>query len=107
MRDTEGKERDLALRQQFEALDKEIQKLRQQQHSILTLLKEPVELDQGLMTKERWVEILTQSGMDDEDMHNWHKRFEQMEPQGHLKFLQSLNIDENEIESIREWSREP
>ncbi|MEF1227664.1 MerR family transcriptional regulator, partial [Vibrio fortis] len=88
-------------------LDREIQKLRQQQHSILALLQEPDGLEQGLMTKERWVEILKQSGMDDQDMHNWHKRFEQMEPLGHLKFLQSLNIDESEIEAIRTWSREP
>ena len=107
MVDAGGKERDMALRQQFAALDREIQKLRQQQHSILALLQEPYGLEQGLMTKERWVEILRQSGMDDQDMHNWHKRFEQMEPLGHLKFLQSLNIDESEIEAIRTWSREP
>ncbi|GEA52128.1 MerR family transcriptional regulator [Vibrio inusitatus NBRC 102082] len=99
-------DKDAVLRQQFSALDLEIKKLRQQQHSIMTLLKEPELLNQGLLTKERWTEILKESGMDEQDMINWHKRFEQMEPLGHLKFLQSLNIDEDEIKQIRAWSQQ-
>ncbi|MFA0692714.1 MerR family transcriptional regulator [Vibrio splendidus] len=83
----------------------EIESLLQQ--SIMALLKEPELLNQGLLTKERWTEILKESGMDEQGMINWHKRFEQMEPLGHLKFLQSLNIDEDEIEQIRAWSRKP
>ncbi|MEZ9012808.1 MerR family transcriptional regulator [Vibrio splendidus] len=104
---SQDENRDTVLRQQFAALDLEIQKLRQQQQSIMALLKEPELLNQGLLTKERWTEILKESGMDEQDMINWHKRFEQMEPLGHLKFLQSLNIDEDEIEQIRAWSRKP
>lgn len=104
---SQDENRDVVLRQQFAALDQEIQKLRQQQQSIMALLKEPELLNQGLLTKERWTEILKESGMDEQDMINWHKRFEQMEPLGHLKFLQSLNIDEGEIEHIRAWSRKP
>ena len=80
--------------------------MRQQQQSIMALLKEPELLNQGLLTKERWTEILKESGMDEQGMINWHKRFEQMEPLGHLKFLQSLNIDEDEIAQIRAWSRQ-
>ncbi|MEZ8320426.1 MerR family transcriptional regulator [Vibrio splendidus] len=104
---SQDEDRDTVLRQQFAALDLEIQKLRQQQQSIMALLKEPELLNQGLLTKERWTEILKESGMDEQDMINWHKRFEQMEPLGHLKFLQSLNIDEDEIEQLRAWSRKP
>ncbi|WP_172380262.1 MerR family transcriptional regulator [Vibrio sp. Vb339] len=104
---SQDENRDTVLRQQFAALDLEIQKLRQQQQSIMALLKEPELLNQGLLTKERWTEILKESGMDEQGMINWHKRFEQMEPLGHLKFLQSLNIDEDEIEQIRAWSRKP
>ncbi|WP_135442050.1 MerR family transcriptional regulator [Vibrio tasmaniensis] len=104
---SQDENRDVVLRQQFAALDQEIQKLRQQQQSIMALLKEPELLNQGLLTKERWTEILKESGMDEQDMINWHKHFEQMEPLGHLKFLQSLNIDEGEIEHIRAWSRKP
>jgi MerR family transcriptional regulator, thiopeptide resistance regulator len=107
MQQSKEKDRDAVLRQQFSALGLEIQKLRQQQHSIMTLLKEPELLNTGQLTKERWTEVLRESGMNEQDMLNWHKRFEQMEPQGHLKFLQSLNIDDEEIEQIRAWSREP
>lgn len=107
LQQSQDEDRDVVLRQQFAALDLEIQKLRQQQQSIMALLKEPELRHQGLLTKERWTEILKESGMDEQDMINWHKRFEQMEPLGHLKFLQSLNIDEDEIEQIRAWSRKP
>ncbi|GAL31696.1 transcriptional regulator MerR family [Vibrio maritimus] len=74
------------LRQQFAALDVEIQKLRQQQRSIMTLLKEPELINQGQLTKQRWVEILRESGMNDQDMSNWHKRFEQMDQWGISSF---------------------
>lgn len=106
LQQSQDEDRDVVLRQQFAALDLEIQKLRQQQQSIMALLKDPELLNQGLLTKERWTEILKESGMDEQDMINWHKRFEQMEPLGHLKFLQSLNIDEDEIAQIRAWSRQ-
>ena len=107
MLESKNKDRDAVLRQQFSALDLEIQKLRRQQHSIMTLLKEPGLLNQGQLTKQRWIEILRESGMNDQDMLNWHNRFEQMEPLGHLKFLQSLNISDVEIERIRVRSRKP
>ncbi|MEZ9505971.1 MerR family transcriptional regulator [Vibrio cyclitrophicus] len=106
LQQSQDEDRDVVLRQQFAALDLEIQKLRQQQQSIMALLKDPEFLNQGLLTKERWTEILKESGMDEQGMINWHKRFEQMEPLGHLKFLQSLNIDEDEIAQIRVWSRQ-
>jgi DNA-binding transcriptional MerR regulator len=106
LQQSQDEDRDVVLRQQFAALDLEIQKLRQQQQSIMALLKDPELLNQGLLTKERWTEILKESGMDEQGMINWHKRFEQMEPLGHLKFLQSLNIDEDEIAQIRAWSRQ-
>ena len=107
MQNSHDKNREDVLRKQFAALDTEIQKLRQQQHSIMTLLKAPELLNQGQLTKQRWMEILKESGMDDQGMTNWHKRFEQMEPLGHLKFLQALNIDDDEVEQIRTWSRKP
>ncbi|MFL7016817.1 MerR family transcriptional regulator [Vibrio cyclitrophicus] len=106
LQQSQDEDRDVVLRQQFAALNLEIQKLRQQQQSIMALLKDPELLNQGLLTKERWTEILKESGMDEQGMINWHKRFEQMEPLGHLKFLQSLNIDEDEIAQIRAWSRQ-
>jgi len=93
------------LREQFTCLEKEIQKLRQQQNAVLKLLKQPTLLEENMVTKERWVEIMKAAGLTDQDMENWHKRFEQLEPDAHQEFLESLNIDADEIKSIRAWSR--
>ncbi|NOZ54549.1 MAG: MerR family DNA-binding transcriptional regulator [Gammaproteobacteria bacterium] len=89
------------LRDQFSALEKEILTLRQQQKAIVQLLKQPTLLEQKMVTKDRWVEIMKAAGLSDQDMMNWHKKFEAMEPTEHQKFLESLNIDPDEITKIR------
>ncbi|WP_283132026.1 MerR family DNA-binding transcriptional regulator [Enterovibrio norvegicus] len=94
------------LRDQFNALENEIQRLRQQQKAIVILLEQPRLLEQNMVTKERWVDIMVAAGMSEEDMMNWHKQFEKMEPDAHQEFLESLNIDEKEIIKIRTWSKE-
>ncbi len=58
-----------------------------------------------MISKERWVEIMRAAGLKDEDMHNWHRQFEKMEPEAHQEFLESLGIKPAEITKIREWSR--
>ncbi len=58
-----------------------------------------------MVNKQRWVEIMTAAGFTEQAMHNWHRTFEKMEPQGHQEFLESLGIDAAEIARIREWSR--
>jgi DNA-binding transcriptional MerR regulator len=93
------------LRDQFTVLEKEIQKLRQQQNSILKLLKQPSMLHESSMTKERWVEIMRTAGLSDEDRVDWHRQFEALEPDAHQEFLESLKIDAGEIAKIRAWSR--
>ena len=93
------------LRDQFTALEREIQTLRQQQKAILALLEQPILFDQNLLTKERWVNVLRSSGMTEEDMANWHKQFERMEPDAHQEFLESLQIDVDEIAEIRAMAR--
>ncbi|GAM77760.1 transcriptional regulator [Vibrio ishigakensis] len=90
---------------QFNALEKEIQKLRSQQQAIVTLLEQPQLLTGQELSKERWVTIMQGAGFDEKDMQNWHKEFEKLEPDAHQEFLESLNIDEQEIKQIREWSR--
>nr|WP_299020128.1 hypothetical protein [uncultured Photobacterium sp.] len=45
------------LHDQFNALEREIQRLRQQQKAIVMLLKQPSLLEQNMVTKERCVEI--------------------------------------------------
>lgn len=92
------------LRDQFNALEKEIQSLRLQQKAIVQFMEAP-ELDKPVMTIDSWSDLMRASGMDDEDMHQWHKNFEAMEPEGHQRFLESLSIEPENIKAIRDWSR--
>ncbi|MEC8427854.1 MAG: MerR family transcriptional regulator, partial [Pseudomonadota bacterium] len=78
--------------------------LRLQQKAIVQFMEAP-ELDKPMMTIESWSELMRASGMDDDDMRNWHKNFEAMEPEGHQRFLESLNIGLEKIKEIRDWSR--
>lgn len=89
------------LKAQFYKLEQEINKLRKQQEAIVATLKEPELLEDKMVTKQRWVEIMRASGFDDNDMKAWHKNFEKMEPTEHQKFLESLGINDNEIAQIR------
>lgn len=97
---------DAALEQRLVAIDREIAGLRRQQDVILRLL----ERDEGGgrlhgLDKQSWTEILRATGMDEDDMWRWHREFERMAPSAHQEFLESLNIEADEIESIRSRSR--
>ncbi|WP_394149181.1 MerR family transcriptional regulator [Vibrio maritimus] len=94
------------LRNQFEALENEVQSLRLQQKAILAALGEPITLTSGTMNKEQWVEIMRSAGFDEKDMQQWHCQFERMRPEAHQEFLESLSIEVDEIESIRAQSRQ-
>ena len=85
---------------QFHTLEREIRNLRRQQNAILKFLDSPLILEENMVSKERWVEIMRASGMSDEDMHNWHRQFEKLEPDAHREFLESLSIGEDEIKRI-------
>lgn len=98
-------EQEQILRNQFTALQDEIQRLRQQQKAILTLLNQSSQSAADILTKERWTELMAASGLSDQDMTNWHKKFENMEPEAHQRFLESLGIDEDEIEELRRQFR--
>ena len=58
-----------------------------------------------MINKERWVEIMQAAGLNEQDRRNWHAQFEKMEPEAHQEFLESLGIQPDEINKIREWSR--
>jgi DNA-binding transcriptional MerR regulator len=58
-----------------------------------------------LVNKDRWVEIMIAAGFTEPDMKKWHQAFEQMEPQSHQEFLESLGISPKEIQEIRQWSK--
>lgn len=102
---TESNLQEHILQDQFNALEREIQTLRQQQKAIVMLLKQPLLLEQNMVNKQRWVEIMQAAGLTETDMKNWHKQFESMEPDSHQAFLESLGIDAEEIKQIRDWSK--
>jgi len=91
---------------QFNALEKDIQQLRLQQKAIVQFIEQPELLESDSMTKARWVQIMRDAGLTEEDMINWHKQFEKTDPAGHQRFLESLDITEEEIKTIRSWSQE-
>lgn len=56
------------------------------------------------MDKEKWTEIFREAGFNDENMYDWHKAFEELYPEMHQAFLEHINVDQEEILKIREWS---
>ncbi|MGF1909393.1 MerR family transcriptional regulator [Vibrio kasasachensis] len=89
------------LKEHFEDLEREIQTLRSQQKAIVVLLQEPNLIEDTIVTKQRWVEIMQAAGFTESDMIKWHQKFEEIEPQEHQKFLESLGIEAQEIDQIR------
>ncbi|MCL2914601.1 MerR family transcriptional regulator [Shewanella corallii] len=96
-----GESQTSILKAHFNQLEQEIQQLKSQQQAILALLQEPELLEQDMVTKARWVEIMQAAGFSENDMVKWHRKFEEMEPQEHQKFLESLGIAADEIARIR------
>ncbi len=88
------------LKQHFKHLEREIQHLRAQQKAIVVLLQEPSLLEEKMVNKQRWVEIMQAAGFTETDMVKWHQKFEQLEPEEHQKFLESLGISSQEISKI-------
>jgi len=104
--DKKENELKLALEHRLFSINSEIQKLRDQQKVILTILQnENVSLHSRVITKEVWVSLLQAAGLDQAGMQNWHIEFERMSPEAHQDFLESIGIEMDEIESIREWSK--
>ena len=97
----EGASQFQILRNHLDELGNEISVLKRQQKAIVALLKKPQLLEENMVTKKRWVEIMIAAGFDEPAMHTWHQKFEEMEPEEHQKFLASLGIDAEEITAIR------
>lgn len=94
------------LRERLKLINSEINKLREQQKSIIELLGE-----KGLMrstrvvTKEQWIDLMRKAGLDDDGMNRWHHEFETSSPEAHQDFLDSLGLPVEEIALIRKRSR--
>lgn len=95
------------LERHLQDLNTEISRLRQQQQVIIHLLDSPTALQGSrTMNKQRWVEMLRAAGLDESGMQKWHAEFEQRSPEAHQDFLESLGIETEEIQSIRQMSKQ-
>lgn len=56
--------------------------------------------DKG-MSKEKWVAMFREIGLDDAAMTQWHRLFEARHPDAHQAFLEWLRIPAAEIVAIR------
>lgn len=103
--DESGSDLACALEKRLHQLRREMDALREQQGLIAGMLGRPeLTANAGPMTKERWTSLLRAAGFSEEDMNQWHIRFEQSAPQEHEQFLRALSIPEDEIRSIRTMS---
>jgi MerR family transcriptional regulator, thiopeptide resistance regulator len=93
------------LERRLDELNRDIERLRQQQHFIVGLLKNhDVIAHVTVVDKETWVSLLTASGFSEADMHRWHVEFERLSPEKHVRFLKFLSIPDEEIQIIRSWA---
>jgi DNA-binding transcriptional MerR regulator len=94
------------LEARLDALNAEIERLREQQRVIVRLLARPKKLRGArAIDKAGWVAILRAAGLDDAAMHRWHVEFERTAPQAHQDFLESLGMSTREVSRIRRSSR--
>jgi DNA-binding transcriptional MerR regulator len=101
-----GDDLNTALEQRLFVINSEIQGLRHQQKVILRILENKnLEMDARVLTRESWVSMLKAAGLDNEGMKNWHIEFEKTSPEAHQDFLESIGIEQDEIKSIRNWSK--
>ena len=62
-------------------------------------------MNQAHVTKDEWVKMFEEIGLDEATMRRWHGVFETRSPEGHQGFLEWLRIPAQDIERIREKSR--
>lgn len=104
--DSRGGKLTTVLERRLDELNGEIEQLQEQQRVIVGLLGNRGRLARvRVMSRERWVSLLTASGFSAEDMRRWHARFERSAPDKHREFLEFLRLDRREIKRIRAWAR--
>ena len=98
---------DKALKGRLSELNREIARLRRQQQVALSLLEDDTDRlgRSRILTKDAWIALLRETGLDDDEMSEWHRCFELRSPEAHQDFLESLGIPEAEIRAIRKAAR--
>jgi DNA-binding transcriptional MerR regulator len=104
--DRSGTDAARVLRHRLVEIDAEIARLRGHQLAIARLLPRAGALGRrDVITKDKWVTIMRNAGLSEDDMHRWHAEFEKSAPAEHQEFLEFLHIPADEIRAIRDWSR--
>ena len=94
------------LRRRLEELSAGIERMREHQRAIARLLTTTDQFRRlSVVTKEKFTAILRAAGFTEEQMRSLHAEFETSAPNEHQEFLEFLHIPEEEIRSIRAWSR--
>ncbi len=95
-----------AVEQRLAQLNEDIRELRVQQAFLLRILRSDATTEAGeVHDKLGWVRLLAAAGLDADDMRRWHVAFEQLAPDDHQAFLESIHIPAGEIRQIREGAR--
>ncbi len=56
------------------------------------------------VSKDEWVAMFREIGLNNSQMDQWHKLFESRHPDGHQSFLEWLGLPQKEIDRIRAHS---
>lgn len=100
-----GNEPAALLENRLLALSREAEQLKEQQKILARLLATPeFRTPQSCQGKAAWVALLERAGFDENDMRQWHKRFEADNPEEHTAFLHSLGLEPEEVAAIRQWA---
>jgi len=60
---------------------------------------------QNKLSKEDWVSMFREIGLDDAAMKQWHHLFETRHPEKHMDFLGWLGLSATEVSQIRSQSK--
>ncbi len=58
------------------------------------------------ISKDQFVGLLTDSGIEESQMQQMHALFESRYPESHQAFLSWLGVDEGESREIRQWAKQ-
>jgi len=104
--DNDGMNESNILESRLKVLNKEIRFLRFQQKIIIEMLKEKNLSNKNmLIDKETFKLILKSAGLEDELLNELHIQFEKNSPEAHQSFLEFLGVSAEEIELIRDSSK--
>lgn len=91
-----------AVEEQLAKLNRDLADIVARRRVLLGLLSRDAGiLARGPLTKELWIAILSEAGLDADARARWHRAFERDAPEDHEAFLISLGLTPNEIATIR------